>query len=161
VRWFLVDRFLELRKGEYARAIKNVSLGESHLHEHFPGFPVMPSSLLIESCAQTAGVLAGHARNYAEKVILAKVEEAKFYRLILPGDQVLLEARILELHEEGSRLQVEASVDGEPTASVRIMFVHLREGANLDLPKENFVFNDQFMSLLKMSEAFQKRSSGG
>ncbi len=161
MRWFLIDRFLELRKGEYARAIKNVSLGEAHLHDHFPGFPVMPSTLLIESCAQTAGVLAGHARDYADKVILVKVEEAKFYRLVVPGDQVLFEARILGLRPEGSRVQVEASVDGEAAASVRIMFLHLGEAGDLDLPRENFVFNKPFMSFLKVSEAFRNRSSDG
>ena len=158
MRWFLVDRFLELKRGKYARAIKNVTLGEGHLHDHFPGFPVMPNTLLIESCAQTAGVLVGQALDYQEKVILAKIETARFSRMVLPGDKVTLEAELLELHPEGSRVQVKASVDGEVAAEVRIMFAHLKDSPDGTLPKENFVFNEKFMSLLKLSEALAKEN---
>ena len=75
MRWIFVDRFVTLEKGRYAKAIKNVSMGEEHLHDHFPSYPVMPNTLIIEALAQTGGLLAGHSTDFKEKVILAKIEK--------------------------------------------------------------------------------------
>ena len=55
MRWIWIDKFLEFRSGQFARAIKNLTLAEEHLHDHFPGYPVMPASLIIEGLAQTGG----------------------------------------------------------------------------------------------------------
>ena len=87
MRWFLIDKFIEIQKGKYAKAIKNITLGEDHLHDHFPTFPVMPNSLIIESLAQTAGVLAGYSKDFEQNVILSKINKAIFHRMALPGDQ--------------------------------------------------------------------------
>jgi len=87
MRWIWIDKFVEFESGKRAVAIKNVSLAEEHLHDHFPGYPVMPQSLLIEAMAQTSGILVGEARNFKEKVILAKITRAVFYDLARPGDQ--------------------------------------------------------------------------
>ena len=73
MRWFWIDRFLEFRSGQYAKAVKNVSLAEDHLHDHFPGYPVMPSSLVVEGLAQTGGLLVGEHSNFEEQGGLAKV----------------------------------------------------------------------------------------
>ena len=59
MRWYWIDRFIEFESGKRAKAVKNVSLAEEHLHDHFPGFPVMPGSLMIEGMAQTGGILLG------------------------------------------------------------------------------------------------------
>ena len=59
MRWIWIDRFVEFVDGSHAKAIKNVSLSEDHLHDHFPGFPVMPQSLMLEGMAQTGGILLG------------------------------------------------------------------------------------------------------
>jgi len=80
MRWMWIDRILELEHGRRCVAVKNVSLAEEHLHDHFPGTPVMPGSLMIEGMAQTAGILVGHARDFKEKVILAKIGKAVFER---------------------------------------------------------------------------------
>ena len=78
MRWIWIDRVVELVPRERLVAIKNVSLAEDHLHDHFaaegsrPAMPVMPASLIIEGMAQTAGILVGHAEGFREKVILAK-----------------------------------------------------------------------------------------
>ena len=81
MRWIWIDKFVEFESGRRAVAVKNVTLAEEHLHDHFPGYPVMPPSLMIEGMAQTAGILVGEARNFSEKVILAKVKRATFNRL--------------------------------------------------------------------------------
>ncbi|MHC4582031.1 MAG: hotdog family protein, partial [Planctomycetota bacterium] len=76
MRWIWIDKFVEFCSGDSAVALKNVTLAEEHLHDHFPGFPVMPESLLIEAMAQTAGILVGEAKKFQEKVILAKIKRA-------------------------------------------------------------------------------------
>ena len=64
MRWIWIDKFLEFRSGQFARAIKNLTLAEEHLHDHFPGYPVMPASLIIEGLAQTGGILVGEAGGF-------------------------------------------------------------------------------------------------
>jgi len=78
MRWIWIDKFVEFESGRRAVAVKNVTLAEEHLHDHFPGFPVMPETLMIEAMAQTAGILVGQARGFQEKVILAKIKKAIF-----------------------------------------------------------------------------------
>ena len=79
MRWIWIDKFLEFRSGQFARTIKNLTLAEEHLHDHFPGYPVMPATLIIEGLAQTGGILVGEAGSFAEKVILAKISRAEFH----------------------------------------------------------------------------------
>ncbi|MBN2446726.1 MAG: beta-hydroxyacyl-ACP dehydratase, partial [Phycisphaerae bacterium] len=62
MRWIWIDRFEVFESGRRAVAVKNVTLAEDHLHDHFPGFPIMPASIMIEGMAQTAGILVGEAR---------------------------------------------------------------------------------------------------
>ena len=61
MRWFWIDRFDEFVRGKHATAVKNVSLAEEHLHDHFPGTALMPNSLVVEGMAQTAGLLVADA----------------------------------------------------------------------------------------------------
>ena len=88
MRWFWIDRFIEFESGVQARAIKNVSLAEEHLHDHFPGFPVMPASLMVEGMAQTGGILLGEKNAFEHIVILAKVPKVRFHGWVVPGDTI-------------------------------------------------------------------------
>lgn len=146
MRWFLIDKFIEIQKGKYAKAIRNITLGEDHLHDHFPTFPVMPNSLIIESLAQTAGILAGYSEDFEQNVILSKITKAVFHRMARPGDQLLLEARIVDLRDEGAWLDASATVDGEMLAEASLMFVHWRGELPSGRPLSNFVFNEEFVS---------------
>src|SRR5205814_455364 len=94
MRWLWIDRIVELVPRERLVAIKNVSLAEDYLHDHFAAraaeearaaVPIMPASLIIEGMAQTAGILVGHAEGFGEKVILAKVGVAELDREATPG----------------------------------------------------------------------------
>ena len=73
MRWYWIDRFLEFESGRYAKAIKNVSLAEDYLHDHFPIYPMIPNSLVIEGMAQTGGLLVCEHSQFTEKVMLAKL----------------------------------------------------------------------------------------
>ena len=92
MRGIWIDKFVEVTPRQSATAVKNVSLAEEHLHDHYPAFPIVPHSLIVEGMAQTAGILVGEARNFAEKVILAKVGKATFHRLVRPGDDEVVAA---------------------------------------------------------------------
>ena len=94
---------MEFNSGQSAVAIKNVTLAEEHLHDHFPGFPIMPECLMIEAMAQTAGILVGEARNFEEKVILAKIKKCVFYHYVRPGDTITLHAEIDSIAPEAKK----------------------------------------------------------
>ncbi len=149
MRWIWIDKFVEFESGKRAVAIKNLTLAEEHLHDHFPGYPVMPASLMIEGMAQTAGILVGEARNFTEKVILAKIKRASFDGIARPGQQLRYEARIESISAEAALTSGTIQCDGQPLGQVDLMFSHIDQNmSGLNFPKENFVFTEEFKSLL-------------
>lgn len=157
MRWMWIDRFERFEVNVAAVAVKNVALSEDHLHDHFPGFPVMPASLMIEGMAQTAGILVGAARDFKEKVILAKIGKASFARLVRPGDQIVYSAVIANLNETGASISgtitVRTFTQGArvelPVGEVDMMFSHIDNNlSGQKFPDFNFVFNSQFMATL-------------
>lgn len=158
MRWIWIDKFEKFEVNVAAVAIKNVSLAEEHLHDHFPGFPVMPASLMIEGMAQTAGILVGAARNFQEKVILAKIGKARFERLVRPGEQLVYSAKIVNVTEQGAAIEgtitsrvVEGGKAREvPVGVIEMMFSHIDKNmSGMKFPEFNFVFNSQFMELFE------------
>jgi 3-hydroxyacyl-[acyl-carrier-protein] dehydratase len=150
MRWIWIDKFVEFHSGERAVAIKNVTLSEEHLHDHFPGFPVMPESLMIEAMAQTSGILVGEAKKFEEKVILAKVKKAVFFDYVKPGDTIELDARIESITSEAASTSGKISCRERLIAEIDLMFSHIDQNlAGKEFPKENFVFTDTFKSLLR------------
>lgn len=160
MRWIWIDKFVEFESGVKATAIKNVSLAEEHLHDHWPAYPVMPASLMVEGMAQTAGILVGEARNFQEKVILAKVKRARFEREVRPGQQLRYEAVIEQVSPEAASTVGKVFADGEPLGVVDIVFSHIDNNlSGLEFPEENFVFTDDFKSLLRTYNVSRGKSS--
>ncbi len=150
MRWIWIDKFTEFTSRQSATAIKNVSLAEEHLHDLYPAFPIVPHSLIVEGMAQTAGILVGEARDFAEKVILAKIGRATFHRLVRPGDTITFAAKIDQLSEAGASITGTVTVGGDPVADIELMFSHIDQNlAGLEFPEHNFVFTEQFTELLK------------
>src|SRR5918912_3759513 len=102
MRWIWIDKFVEFTPRVSATAVKNVSLAEEHPHDVYPAFPIVPHSLIVEGMAQTSGILVGEARNFEEKVILAKIGRATFHRLVRPGETIAFAAKIEQLSEDGA-----------------------------------------------------------
>ncbi|MCK6482577.1 MAG: beta-hydroxyacyl-ACP dehydratase [Phycisphaerae bacterium] len=156
MRWIWIDKFIRFESGRRAVAVKNVSLAEEHLHDHFPGYPIVPASLMIEGMAQTAGILVGEARQFQEKVILAKVKQARFDREVRPGDQLTYDAQIEHVDEAAAHTVGVVSCNGEVIGQVDIVFSHIDQNlSGLTFPQENFVFTDEFKSLLRTFAAEQ------
>ena len=149
MRWIWIDRFVEFVPGERAVAVKNVSLAEEHLHDHWEPVPVMPAALMIEGMAQTAGILVGQARNFAEKVILAKISKAEFSEIVCPGDQVTYQAQIESIAPEAAATKGVVLKNGRPIGEVNLLFSHIDQNlAGARFPEENFVFTGQFERLI-------------
>ncbi len=127
MRWFWIDRFTEFESGRRATAIKNVSLAEEHLHDHFPGAPVMPNSLVIEGIAQTGGLLVGEHSGFEERVILAKLAKARFHFSAVPGDTLTYRATIEDIHKSGAVVSGTSHVGERLHGEVQMFFAHLVE----------------------------------
>jgi 3-hydroxyacyl-[acyl-carrier-protein] dehydratase len=150
MRWIWIDKFVEFNSGESATAVKNVTLAEEHLHDHFPGFAVMPETLMIEAMAQTAGILVGEAKNFEEKVILAKIKKAVFFDYVRPGDTILLHVKIESIAPEAASITGKITRSDNLIAEIDLMFSHIDKNlAGRQFPEENFVFTDTFKSLLR------------
>jgi 3-hydroxyacyl-[acyl-carrier-protein] dehydratase len=149
MRWIWFDRFVEFHSGKSARAVKNLSLAEDHLADHFPGYPVMPATLILEGLAQTGGILVGEVNDFREKVILAKIQKAVFHREMLAGEQLIYEAEIQHVREEGASVTGRVFVDGQLTAEAEIFFAHLDQSRSQALFGErNFVFSGEIKEML-------------
>jgi 3-hydroxyacyl-[acyl-carrier-protein] dehydratase len=145
MRWIWIDRFLEFVPGKLAVAVKNVSLAEEHLHDHWEAYPVMPMSLMIEGMAQTAGILVGQARDFKEKVILAKVAKAEIAGLVVPGDQLTYRAEVDSIAPEAASTRGTVLRNGEKIGQIDLMFSHIDQNlGGMEFPEENFVFTGQF-----------------
>ena len=143
MRWFWIDRFTEFKSGSHATAIKNVTLSEDHLHDHLPGFPVMPASLMLEGMAQTGGILLGERNQFAHLVILAKVPRMTFHGWVCPGETLTYSVKLIEARDEGGIVEAQAHVGQRLVAEGEIVFAHVdppaEEGAKVD--QKNFVFS--------------------
>ena len=150
MRWIWIDKFVEFESGRRAVAVKNVTLAEEHLHDHFPSFPIMPECLMIEAMAQTAGILVGQARDFQEKVVLAKISKVVFFDFVRPGDSIRLEAQIDMIALEAASTKGRITRGDQLIAEIDLLFSHVDQNlAGKKFPEENFVFTGTFASLLR------------
>lgn len=123
--FLLVDRVLECTSGESILALKNVTYNEPFFPGHFPGRPVMPGVLILEAMAQVTALLAfDPARDGARAdsiYYLVGVDKARFKRPVVPGDQLLITARLTREIRGIYRFEAEARVEGRLVASAEIM----------------------------------------
>ena len=121
--FLLVDRVKELHPGRSIVALKNVSCNEPFFQGHFPGKMIMPGVLIVEAIAQAGGVLLYHSIPDPQHtfVVLSKIDNAKFRRPVVPGDQLKIEAEILKLKGKYCLLKGRATVEGEVAAEGEIV----------------------------------------
>jgi 3-hydroxyacyl-[acyl-carrier-protein] dehydratase len=118
----MVDRIVEMTDNSIV-GLKNVTINEPFFNGHFPGFPVMPGVLIIEAMAQVGGLLVGklapHTRG--KVMFLASVEEAKFRKPVVPGDQLRLEMKLMRLKHTIAKMSGLATVDGHVVAEAILL----------------------------------------
>ena len=125
--FLLVDRVLAytLDPEKTLTAVKNVTINEQFFQGHFPNNPVMPGVLILEAMAQTCGILAhvALAASGGEGALyyLVKIDNAKFNRKVVPGDQLVMDVTQKRLMRGMGLYECRATVDGERTASCEIM----------------------------------------
>ena len=124
--FLLVDRVIELEPNKRIRAIKNVTINEPFFQGHFPGHPVMPGVLVVEAMAQAGGLLTQlsleETPEKSEKLFyLVKVDNARFSKMVVPGDQLDIEVVLKRTIRNMAMYECVARVDGKVAASADIL----------------------------------------
>ncbi len=106
---------------------------------------------MIEAMAQTSGILVGEARDFKEKVVLAKINKAVFFDFVRPGDSIRLDTVIETVAPEAAGTSGKITREGHLIAEINLMFSHVDQNlAGIEFPEDNFVFDDNtFKSLLR------------
>ena len=121
--FLLVDRVLEVQKGKYCKALKNISGNEEVFQGHFPSQAVLPGVMIIEALAQTAGIVIHSGKEDAsssEIVFFAGIDKAKFRIPVVPGDQLVLETILINQRRNFWVFEGKASVEDKLAAQAEI-----------------------------------------
>lgn len=122
--FLMVDRILKFVPGDYVTAIKNVSINEPYFQGHWSKNPVMPGVLIIEAMAQASTVVIfGADGNPSNKqAYFLGINNAKFRRTVIPGDQLVIECKMIRRRKNACRCKAVAKVDGEIAAQAEMLF---------------------------------------
>ena len=121
--FLLIDRVLELDRQKRIVALKNVTMNEPQFQGHFPDYPIMPGVMMVEAMAQAGCVLLLTEIPDPENklVLFTGIEDARFRRPVVPGDQMRIEATVLQWRSRGSKMRGEITVDGKLVCDATIM----------------------------------------
>jgi 3-hydroxyacyl-[acyl-carrier-protein] dehydratase len=113
--FLLIDRIVEFERAKRAVAIKNVTINEPYFQGHFPGHPIMPGVLVVEAMAQAGAVLMLHdlPDRQTKLAVFTGIDNAKFRRQVVPGDQLRIEVDVLSFRTRAGRMAGKAFIDGK------------------------------------------------
>ena len=121
MRFTLVDRILEITPGQKIVAIKNLSMAEEYLGDHFPGFPVMPGVLMVEALTQASAWLIRASEDFANSIVtLKEAKNVKFANILQPGQTLTITAEIIDQDERFTRIKASGSSEGMATLAARL-----------------------------------------
>jgi 3-hydroxyacyl-[acyl-carrier-protein] dehydratase len=122
MRFTLVDRILELEPGVRITAVKNLSLAEEYLADHFPGFPVMPGVLMLEAMTQAGAWLIRASEDFAHSTVLLKeARNVKYANFVQPGQTLVITAEILSQDERETKIKAEGKVGQGTVVTARLV----------------------------------------
>lgn len=122
--FLLIDRVIRLTAGDEIVALKNVTMNEPFFQGHFPAKPVMPGVLIIEALAQAGGVLASESRGperRGEIIYFMGMDAVRFRRPVVPGDRLILEAKVLKMRSRVAKMAGRALVEDQVAAEAELM----------------------------------------
>jgi 3-hydroxyacyl-[acyl-carrier-protein] dehydratase len=126
--FLLIDRVVEIDPGQRVVALRNVTANEPQFTGHFPGRPIMPGVLLVESLAQAGAVaVLSSSGNRGKLVLFAGIDECRFRRIVIPGDTLRLEITVEKLGRVSGRARAVATVDGEVAVEAILSFIMPRD----------------------------------
>lgn len=129
MRYLMVDRIEELKKLDYAVGIKCISLSDDAFEHHFPGQPIYPGALLLESMAQLGGALLEISLRSEPQTLprcILSSAKTQFRGAVRPGDQLRLRAQAVSVHEESAKVTVEVTCDAVRVANSELLYVFKR-----------------------------------
>lgn len=122
MRFTLIDRVTDLEQGARIVAVKNLSLAEEYLADHFPGFPVMPGVLMLEAMTQAAAWLVRVSEDFAHStVVLKEARNVKYGNFVEPGQTLTITAEILGQDDREVKIKAQGAVDGKQAVSARLV----------------------------------------
>lgn len=122
--FLLVDRVIQLIPGDMVVALKNVTFNEPFFQGHFPGKPVMPGVLIIEAMAQVGGILAYRTAPPERRnrlIYFMGMDKVRFRKMVVPGDQIIFNAKILKFRSKVAKMSGTATVDDQLVAEAELM----------------------------------------
>jgi len=121
--FLLIDRIIDVTKGESIVAVKNVTMNEPFFQGHFPGFPIMPGVLIIEAMAQAGGILAyvSGFQNKKDLIYFSAIDKVRFRKPVVPGDQIIFKIHILKMRTKVIKISGQAFVDDNVVTEAELM----------------------------------------
>ena len=121
MRFNLIDKIVEVQAGSSLKAIKNLTLGEEYLADHFPTFPVMPGVLMLETLVEAGAWLLRLSEDYAHSVIvLREAKNVKYGNFMEPGKQMMITVELIEKTADQAVFKGKGEMEGQSTVSARI-----------------------------------------
>jgi len=126
MRFYLVDRILELAPPKRIVAVKNLSLAEEYLADHFPAYPVLPGVLMLEALVQSAAWLVRASTDFEKSVILVReVQNVRYGTFVRPGGQLVMTVEAVEIGPDQSRFKATGTCDGQQAVQAKLTLEHL------------------------------------
>ena len=126
MRFFLVDRILELEPPRRIVAVKNLSLAEEYLADHFPAYPVLPGVLMVEALVQAAAWLVRASTDFQKNLILLKeAQNVRYGNFVKPGNQLVMDVTAVEIGPDASRFKAIGRTEGQVAVQAKFALEHL------------------------------------